>query len=162
VTETYNGDVVSFGLQSTTAAALTPLGLKALDVTLGYEFIPRTAAQGLSSGAASGSSITGWVRGNSMGQQITVALDDGDYQTWDDHRVNETALQLWAEFIPGNPGDTASASRICLWIPKLKVVDVQRVRISGLVCTQLGLFCERDQANSLRRAYLSIFGTTNS
>jgi hypothetical protein len=160
VTETYLSDVCSFGIQAVASAAdaLVPLGLKALDVTLGYDFIPRTAAQGHTGGAVSGSNITGWVRGNSMAANITVTLDDGDFDAWDTLRLNETPQQLWAEFQPGNPTDAVGVSRICLWLPQVKIVDVQRVKVNGLVCTQLGIYCERDAGNSLRRAYLSIFG----
>ena len=154
----YLSDCVSFGIQSLgTPAVLTELGLKAFDVTLGYDFIPGKAGVGASGGTLPGSNVQRFIRGNPNEDTVKVTIDDGDWKTWDDAVTAGTKYQLWAEFQPGNMGASAQASRICLWLPQLLIVSAAPTKVDGVQCTMLEFAKERSTSPSLRRSYLSFF-----
>lgn len=154
----YNADVVTFALQSQTAAVITEIELKALELSMGYDFIPRTGGTGVGTGSSiSGSNLTGWSRaGTSQKADIACTIGDGDWKTWDDARVANTAFQFFVEFIPGIRGTTRLNQSHAIWAPQVKVVGAAPVDVDGVTCTQLKLRIER--ASGLRRIYFTPFG----
>jgi hypothetical protein len=161
-TEGYISDVVSCAIQDlTTPVALVPLAPKAMKLTCGYGFDPRTGGQGATPALAPvvpGSNKTGFNRRNSGVDMIEITIDDSDWMTWDQARINKTPFFFWVEFQPGNAAGAVGASRLCIFKPRVKVRSAKPVKVDGMWCTALQLQVERQ--SGMKREYVSFFGTT--
>jgi hypothetical protein len=159
----YTSDAISLGIQDlSAAAALTELGPKALEFSMGYEFRKGTAGQGATYANPTltlpASNVTRWIRGNPIEETIKITLDEGDYRTWDEAVKDKTPYSFWTEFQPGNMGATALASRICVWFPRVIPVQAMPTKVDGQQVTSLEFTIERNTTGSAtRRSYLSFF-----
>jgi hypothetical protein len=158
-TATYISDVLSLAIQDlTTPVVLTELTPKSLDMVMGYSMIAGTGGQGISGTTVPASNVTTYIRHNSGEETFKVTLNDNDWDTWNGRRRDETAFQFWTEHMPGTPDDTVHGARMCVWTPRVKVVEVGRTKVDGVWCTALELAIER--AANLRRHYISFFGAS--
>ncbi len=155
----YTSDAISLGIQDlTTPVALTELGPKSLEFSMGYQFTKGTAGQGASGGVVPASNATRWIRGNPIEETIKITIDEGDWKTWDEAVLAGTAYQFWAEFQPGNMGAAVAASRICVWFPRVIPVQAMPSKVDGQQCTSLEFAIERNLTDyATRRSYLSFF-----
>lgn len=103
----------------------TQIDLHAMEINLCWEWIPRTATRANVSGAIPDSGIVGWKQGlfAPEGLKVTVTKQSNN---WVAARTNKTAYGFLMVWSLGGPGDTATNSKMALWIPRI-VLDADPV-----------------------------------
>lgn len=129
-----------------TPAAGTQIDLHSLEINLAPQWIPRYATRANVSGAVPGSGIVGWKRGIFCpdGLKITVTKQNNSYIT---ARTNKTPYGFFVSWSLGGPGDTATATKVALWIPRVVLdADPVEVDIDGISGYELSFKIEEESA----------------
>lgn len=130
--------------------------ISAFEAEFAHEVMPRKAAQGATSGVLPLSNVVGFIRGNFLGDTITLTIEDGNVKDWHDLQYARTPLSLFLDLAAGNAGDTAGARAVSAWWPEVRVTGAELTEVDGRDAVALTLTATR--ASGLEKAYLSIFG----
>ncbi len=126
----------------------TQIDLHSMEINLCWEWIPRTAARANTSGVIPGSPLSGWKQGLFCpdGLKITVTKQNNNYVA---ARTNKTPYGFFMCWSLGAPGDTATSSKMALWIPRVVLdADPVEVDIDGISGYELQFKVEEESSLS--------------